>query len=73
MSKEAAFETQSLKLFSAKIVHSLPEPGRGQSIRCHKNYKEKDTLSSHLVWTDKPQSLHVFPCLLKPHIDDWAT
>lgn len=30
------------------------------------------TLSSHLAWTESPQDLQVFPCLLKPHIDVWA-
>jgi hypothetical protein len=28
------------------------------------------TLSSHLACTDKPHSLHVFPCLLNPQIED---
>ena len=27
------------------------------------------TLSSHLAWTDTPQSLHVFPSLLRPQIE----
>lgn len=27
------------------------------------------TFSSHFEWTESPQSLHVFPCLLSPHMD----
>ena len=29
-------------------------------------------LSSHFMCTDRPQSLHVLPCLLSPHIDACA-
>ena len=28
------------------------------------------TLSSHFAWTEMPHALHVFPCLLRPQIDD---
>ena len=28
------------------------------------------TLSSHFECTDMPHNLHVFPCLLKPQMDD---
>lgn len=33
-------------------------------------YRKSITFSSHFECTDSPQSLHVFPCLLSPQIED---
>jgi hypothetical protein len=49
---------------------TLQEPLQINSVSGGEILLSRFTFSSHLEWTDSPHSLQVFPCLLRPQIDD---
>ena len=49
----------SLRVPVSRVSMSICRPNDGHH-----------TFSSHLACTDNPHALHVFPCLLRPQMDD---